>query len=241
MGCKKGSIDEWKGVLPEGWTKHSGSGHSCNVEDPNRPGYIFKFVCALHPSGHPAAHFLRVPKGKELQRIVKEENLNELEIVDEHLIALKTQDEIQKLDENKQCYYFVVKSKKVNLLNRTKTISKLSSYKLQRQIQIATQIMQLICKSGLGDVGFHNFNINQETGKLVVFDTEPLFWSLFLDEESKFNGQYYSNDRFMNNYPNSKTVKQGLNNMIKACDQLPVFKKVAQVYRDCFLVLVEKS
>ena len=238
---KKGLMDVWKGVPPKGWTKHSGTYYSCMVEDPNRPGYIFKFCSAVSYIGLLSAHFLRVPKGKELQRIVKEENLDELEIVNEHLIALKTQDEIQRLHEAAQSYYFVVKSKKINLLGKAKTISKLSSYTLQRQIKIATQIMQMICKSGLVDVGFDNFNINHETGKLVVIDTKPLRGSLFLDEESKFYGQYQRNDEFMKKYSNSLTVKQGLDNMIKACDQLPGFKKVAQVYRECFLVRVEKS
>ena len=223
----------WMGGLPEGWTKHSGSNRSWNVEHIKYPDHIFKFCSGSPGRGVPAAHFLRVPKGKEIQRIVDEEGLDELEVVDERLIALKSQDEIQEERENEQCYHFVVKSKKINLLNDQETISRLSSLPQQKQIKIATQIMQMICKSGLGDVGFHNFNINKETGKLVVLDTEPLFGSLLLDEESKFDHQYERTNELMEFCTNSETVKIGLDNMIEACKQLPVFEKVAKVYKEC--------
>lgn len=226
----------WMGGLPDGWTKHSGSIRSWNVEHIKYPDHIFKFCSRPPGRGVPAAHFLRVPKGKEIQRIVDEEGLDELEVVDERLIALKSQDEIQEEDENEQCYHFVVKSKKINLLNNQETISRLSSLPQQKQIKIATQIMQMICKSGLGDVGFHNFNINKETGKLVVLDTEPLFGSLLLDEESKFKGQYERTNQLVKISTNSETVKRGLDNMIEACKQLPVFEKVAKVYKECFPV-----
>lgn len=226
----------WEGNLPEGWEKHSSSVRSWNVENSKYPAYIFKFCTSLPGRGVPAAHFLRVPKGKEIQDIVNEEALDELEVVDEHLIALKSKDEIQKKSENEQSYYFVVKSKKINLLTKKETILKLSSLPQQKQIKIATQLMQMICKSGLGDVGFHNFNINKETGKLAIIDTEPLLGSLLLDEESKFNWQYIRNNELIKYSSNSETVKTGIDNMINACKELPVFKKVAEIYKECFSV-----
>lgn len=229
----------WEGQLPDGWNKHSESHRALNVENPKYPGYIFKFCKSPPGRGVPAAHFLRVPQGREIQRIVNKEILDELEIVDERLIALKSQDEIQNENEYEQCYHFVVKSKKINLLDKTETIARLCSLSQQKQIQIATQIMRMICSSGLGDVGFHNFKINKETGKLVVLDTEPLFGSLLLDEESKIDWQYTRNNELITLYPNSRTVTDGLNNMIEACNQLPVFEKVATIYKEYFPVYSE--
>lgn len=223
----------WVGNLPDGWVQHSGSNRSRNIEHPKYPGYIFKFCSGTPGRGVPAAHFLRVPQGKELQRIVSEEGLDELEIVDECLIALKSQDEIQKENESEQNYYFVVKSKKLNLLDKKETILKLSLLPRQKQIRIAQQIMRMICKSGLGDVGFHNFNINKETGKLAVLDTEPLFGSLLLDVGSKSAKQYQRNNELMEFCTNLCNVTTGLDTMIEDCKELPIFEQVAKVYKEC--------
>lgn len=227
----------WTGHLPEGWTHHSGSVRSYNVENSKYPGYIFKVCSGVPGRGVPASHFLRVPKGMEVRRIIHEENLDELEVVNERLIALKSQNEIQKECEREQCYHFVVKSEKIDLLSETDTISKLSSLSQQEQIKIATQIMRMICKSGLGDVGFHNFQINKETGKLVIVDTEPIFGSLLLDEKPTFDGQYRRSNKIMQFSKNSQRVTSGINAMIKACNTtLPVFEQVAKVYKECFPV-----
>ena len=59
-------------------------------------------------------------------------------------------------------------------------------------VKVATQIMKLICKSGLGDVGFHNINVNVDTGKLAFYDTEPLFGSMHLNEELRYKKHQYS-------------------------------------------------
>lgn len=236
------------GGLPKEWMPHSGSIRSLALENPKYPGYIYKF-CRAHPAaGNPPAHFFRVPKGKELKDIVQKDNLDELEIVDESLIALKSQKKIEEKSYYEQCHYFVVKSKKLNLLNEEETVAKLSSYDTDKQIKIATQIMHMICRSGLGDVGFHNFQINRDTGKLAIVDTEPLYGSLVLDVDVKREDQYADDENLRNKFKryerlyhikryhtNQVTVCQGLEQMVKACDELPIFKKVAEAYWDAFV------
>lgn len=226
--------NNWVGKFPKDWRKHSDSKRSFNIENRNNSAYIFKFSKSAPGGGVPGAHFLRVPKGKELKRIVEKDKFDELEIVDESLIALKSKDVIKNEKENEQCFYFVVKSKKINRLDETETINRLASYDQEKQIKIATQIMQLICKSGIGDMNFENININKDTDKLVFIDTEPLFGSLLLNEESKFHNQYQQNDGLKGNTSNARNVERGLDNIIKASGKLPVFKKVAEIYKDYF-------
>lgn len=110
--------------------------------------------------------------------------------------------------------------------------------------------MKLICRSGLADVGFHNFQISRETGKLVVVDTEPLFGSMLLDEvtkiptQSTWNGQptsqYAWNDELKEHCSNLSMVKQSLDNINLACNELPIFKKVAEIYREFFENMARK-
>ena len=228
--------NSWLGQLPDGWTKHSSSGRSFNVIHPSFPDKIFKF-CSGSPGGGysvPGAHFLRVPKGKEIKEIINQENLDEIEVVDEQLIALKEESEIKKLQESVQCFDFVVISKKLDLLNPLQTVERIKSYPLEKQIRIAEQMMQIICRSGLGDVGFHNFGINQKTNRLVIFDTEPLYGSLVLDEQSEDQWQYVRNNDRKEKITNKISAQKGLNGMIEACSDVPVFVEVAQIYRDVF-------
>jgi hypothetical protein len=234
--------DCWVGQWPEDWKKHSGSKRSCNLENNKKyPNYIFKFCSGSPDRGVPAAHFLRVPKGKEIRKILEEESLDELEVVQEDLIAIKTLDKIQTMEEREQCYQFVVKSKKIELLNTEETISELSSLPQQKQIKVAKQIMEMICRSGLGDVGFHNFNINKKTSRLVIVDTEPIYGSLLLDEGSKFDEQYQYSNTLLKRCSNLQTVATGLSNMVKACQQLPVFRKVAEIYQSEFNKLFQQN
>lgn len=155
------------------------------------------------------------------------------EIVDEQLIALKSIDKVKDLYEDEQCYLFVVKSKKLNLLSKSETISQLLSYTREKQLKIATQIMKLISKSGLGDVGFHNFYINRDTNKLVIVDTEPLYGSLFLNEKGKY--LYSRTDLLRHQITNDKTVKQGFKQIKEQFSILPIFEEVSKIYIECFL------
>jgi hypothetical protein len=221
----------YRGKLPEGWKKHSGSNRSLNIENPQYPGYIFKCCTGSPGIGSLSAHFLRVPKGKEIGDIIIEDHLDELEVVDETLIALQSQAKIQEVGEYRQCYVFVVKSKKINLLDEKQTAAQLTSYDEQRQLKIANQVAQVICKSGLGDIGFHNLNINKDTGRLVFVDTEPLFGGLFLDEKPRHEGQYGRTEEVRPLNPNLRSVDIGLKNMIKWCADVPIFVKVAKAYR----------
>jgi hypothetical protein len=217
-------------ILPEGWKKHSGSVRSLNIENPQHPGYIFK-CCTGAPDRNPAAHFLRVSKGKEIRDIIEKDHLDELEVVDETLIALKSQAKIQNERDKDQCYFFVVKSKKINLLGEKQTAAQLASYDEQRQLKIANQVAQVICKSGLGDIGFDNLSINKDTGRLAFVDTEPLFGGLFLDEQPRHEGQYRTTERRRLASPNLRSVNIGLEHMITRCAGVPIFVKVAKAYQ----------
>lgn len=223
----------WVGALPPGWEEFGTSNRSFTVLHPGSADFLYKFCSGKPGRGVPGSHFLRVAKGKEIKR--ETSDLNELEVVDETLIALKTEEEIRGETENSQCFYFVVKSKKMDLLNQKQTIEAVSLYPEHRQIEIAEQIMKMICRTGLGDVGFHNLHVNRETGKLVVVDTEPLFGSLVLDEEEQVRNQYSDNNRIKSQSSNALNVRTGLGQMIEACRQkLPLFEKVATVYQSVF-------
>ncbi len=223
----------WVGRLPDGWSKHSDSWRTYNVENLEFPGFIFKFCKGAGGRGVPAAHFLRVPKGQEIKQVIKDEGLDELELVEERLIALKPQQELQKMNEAEQCCHFVVASRKLNLMSEFETIDALAAMPVQRQVKIATQIARLICRTGLGDVGFHNIHINKETGKPVIVDTEPVFGSLLLDEPPEFSHQYPHTQTLLRSCTNSATILAGLNSMIRPSLQqkLPIFQQVAEIYK----------
>jgi hypothetical protein len=227
----------WKSsILPEGWSIHSSSCHSLNIENPEYPGYIFKYATNFSNTSleNNAASFLRVPKGKELRGIIQEDHLDELEVVEEILIALKPKSRIQKTHEVDQAFYFVVKSKKIHFLDSQQAIDQLKSYDEQKQIKIANQIAQLICKSGINDIKFNsNIVIDEVTGKLVIIDTEPLGVGPFLHEQPSFTGQYYINDMARSDTPKWKSVDLGLMYMAKEFTgvEVPIFAKVATAYR----------
>jgi len=230
---KTRSIPVWEGKLPPGWHQFSKSNRSLSVEHLDYPGYIFKFCSGVPGRGNPAAHFLRVPKGKELHRIVNEEKLDRIDIVVEQLITVKTSAEIKQLRDSEQCYSFIVKSIKLPLQGKADTIREMLSRPVDVQTQFAVQIMKLICKSGLGDVGFHNILYNPASGKLTVVDTEPLYGSLLLDERSVTKYQYDRTRKIIEFTTNLKTAIQGLDEMIDLAKDVPVFKQVAQIYKQC--------
>jgi hypothetical protein len=225
----------WTGNLLEGWRPHSQSLRTRNLEHPSYPGFIFKFCSDAPGRGIRAAHFLRVPKGKELKQIVQEEGLDELEIVDEKLIALKPLEELENIVEQGQCFEFVVASRKLTLFNEFDTICKLEKLPQAKQAIIATQIMRLICRSGLGDVGFHNIFMNKETRKLVFVDTEPLWGSLILDVSTSPANKYQITKEIMQDglAESALTVLNGLNKMIQK-GYIPVFVEVAKIYKKYF-------
>jgi hypothetical protein len=221
--------------LAEHWTIHSGSIRSRNLEHDACSGDLFKFCIGSPSAGNPAAHFLRVPKGKELKSIVEAEGFNEIEIIEESLIALVPEEKLKKKREKSQCYNFVVKSKKLDLLTAQETIETLKSYGVDKQLKIAHQVMRLVCKSGLGDVTLANFGINRETGNLVFFDTEPLHDSLLLDEEETKKFQYMETDRKRKKANSSHCAQTGLKNLANSCkEEYPLFAKVAGVYLSHF-------
>lgn len=222
--------DNWKGVIPDGWQTVSSSIRSLILEHPDYPGYLFKFCKGSPSRGNPAAHFLRVPKGKQIRRIIDEENLDCLDVVTEQLVALKTKEEIKRANDREQCYHFVVKGIKLSLMSERNTMNTLSLYTIEDQVEIAIQIMKLICKSGLGDVGFHNIYSSKETSKLVFVDTEPLYGSLMLDEPELKENQYERTKQIIDTVTNLDCIITGLKYMADASGKLPIFKKVAQIY-----------
>lgn len=230
----------WKGVIPDGWIQFDKSIRSLTLEHPDYPGYVFKFCSGSPSKGNKAAHFLRVPKGKELHRIVREEKLGTLDIVVEQLIAIKTSYEMKLLFDDEQAYQFIVKSIKLPLYNTEKTIEKLLSKPKLVQERVAEHIMKLICKSGLGDVGFHNILYDPATDKLVIVDTEPLYGSLLLDEPSLKDDQYKRTRVLIGLTNNLDCAITGLDMMIRSSSSLPIFKQVAEIYKDCMLQTYKK-
>jgi hypothetical protein len=64
---------------------------------------------------------------------------------------------------------------------------------------------------------------------------------MLLNEESKFHNQYQQNDGIKQTNSNAQSVGRGLDNIIKASGKLPIFKKVAEIYKDCFKAILNVS
>ena len=95
--------------------------------------------------------------------------------------------------------------------------------------------MKLICKSGLGDIGFHNIHGNRKTGRLVFVDTEPLFGSLLLQEKDMIDDQYDRTNTITKHTTMLGCIVLGFDNMILHTDDLSIFKRIAEIYKQCLL------
>ena len=217
----------WAEKMLPSWSEVCRSRRSLILESTEYPSYLFKFCNGTPGRGNPAAHFLRVPKGKEMQRIVREEKLDQLLVVTEQLITMKTSTEIRNISESAQCYEFVVKSVKVPVMNRRETVECLASLPVERQVEMAVQVAKLICKSGIGDVGFHNILMHRDTKQLVFVDTEPLYGSLLLDEP------YDRTQQITQMTDNLKAANFGLDTMRSRKGENTIFAQVAQIYKLC--------
>lgn len=193
------------------------------------PGYAYTFLANDSLDGNPAAHFLSVSANKEMQAIIKDENLDELEVVDQSLIALKSKEEIKIVNELCQPYYFVVKSKKMHLMSELETLSKLSSYPQDKQIKIATQLLKLKSLSKKGTFNPSCLRFNKDTNKLVLSNTGRSNFSMFLDEKSETPGQYEHTNKLKQLHNNrGRVLKIDLRSFQSFEDTLPVFKQVGE-------------
>lgn len=176
-----------------------------------------------------------------MQHIVRQEKLDQLLIVVEQLITMKTSTQIKEISENSQCYEFVVKSMKVPVMTKQESTTYLTSLPADTQIKLAVQVMKLICKSGIGDVGFHNILVHKDTKQLVFVDTEPLYGSLLLNEPETRPRQYYRTQEIIKMTNNLEVANGGLNEMIKnAKGDNAIFVQVAQIYKKCLGAIIWK-
>jgi hypothetical protein len=237
----------WIGNLPEGWigiplfTLRS---YIC--KENKYPNLYFKFCSSTPGKGVPGAHFLRVPKGKELKKIIESENLYMLGVVNEYLISVKSLEKIRKLSEYEQSYNFVVVSEIENLMNVKDTANYIISLDEETQNRMFEQLMRLICKSGIRNLTLNNIRIHRDTKKLIIADTEPLFGSLLLDENTvEKKHQYYRNNQLKKIYHKSRLIIESLEDIIKYYKNvkileenrynLNVLTKFAEEYKKKFL------
>lgn len=257
--------------LPEGWKLFEVSKRSRIVS--NNSVHIFK-ICISPPTDYANhdAHTLRVPKGKEIKKIIQSGNYQYLDVVNEEILAMKSEEEIKKVSDA-PCY-FIVKSKKIDLFDEEQTIEKIKNYKKEKQVKIAHEIMQILVESPLVDFGYHNIHLkkktglNKKTGRLVIVDTEPLYFSMVrskpreaiiekikklqiekksLNQRKKL-GEEVDLSSISSVHDKIEALKKKLSTLYKAkrkfcilkgianfetsSQEIPVFLKIAQIYKE---------
>ena len=209
--------------LPSNWHSFDSSVRSKILSCDDYPEWLYKFCVSTPGRGVPGSHFLRVSKGREMTDIVKTQKLNMLKIVEEYLIPLKTEEEIKLEGEYEQPYYFVVKSKKEDLIGQSGSEEYVLSLSDSDQLKLGYQVGQLMRISNIGDIGFHNIQFNR-IGALVFFDTEPLYGSLLLDEIPNSKRQYDRTEVIK-----KINLRDGYVDYVpvfaEKCSHLPIFQK----------------
>ena len=129
------------------------------------------------------SHVLRVPFATKLREIIDTHNLDRLEIAEESLICLTNLKDLQELKGEDQIKQFIVKSKFENIMGETESADFLATQSLEDKLEFAHQLVQLSLLTGLNDVHLQNMGIDRESGKLVIFDTEPIYGAMYLEGE----------------------------------------------------------
>ena len=251
-------LNKGGGRLGTGWTKLDGSERSLVATYDQKPESVFKFCIGSPGRGDLACHFTRVPKGRQMQKIIMNNRLHLLHIPKQVLFSLKSADELLSMDCDAWCYYFVVQSDQLALISKEETISELKQRPLEAQRSFAHQLSKLIIKSGIGDSDFVNMRFDKNKDRLMLIDTEPIYGSLALDfssyrffspsshqvigrEEAKRVGMAASRiaDQAQLNHSDrihERRVQLGLEELIrcmKAAD-LPVMQQVVELYLKCY-------
>nr|QBK92410.1 MAG: uncharacterized protein LCPAC401_00480 [Pithovirus LCPAC401] len=132
------------------------------------PDHFYKFSVNIHLD----LHYLRVPYGDKLRKLVEEHNLHRIKIVEESLICLTNRKHILQCGDD-IARYFVVKSKIENVMTRVETAVFIGALSVENQMDMAHQLCQLIFLSEITDVTLDNLRIDKNSKKIVIIDTEP--------------------------------------------------------------------
>ncbi len=142
---------------------------SCDEDDQ----HFYKFPKNIYRKNSYDSHYLRVPYGHKLRKIVEEYDLNKIKIVEESLIYFGNKESTLELNDD-ALYKFVVKSRIESIMTIDKTVVFIHNLSVAEQTDMAHQICQLRCLSGLSDVSLDNLRIDNLSKKIIIVDTEPL-------------------------------------------------------------------
>ncbi len=140
--------------------------------------WIFKLYGGAPGRGNPMAHILRVPMAHRLEKIVREEGLDQIEIPKKALVPLTSDATIFSLNEHNINEAFIVAAEKKRFFPKAKMIAHIRELAPEQQQVLARQLCTIPSRSGLGDFTFDNNLELAENFKMLVLDTEPLYGEL---------------------------------------------------------------
>ncbi len=132
------------------------------------PDHFYKISVNIHLD----LHYLRVPYGDKLRKLIEKHNLHRIKIVEESLICLTNRKHILQCEDD-MARYFIVKSKIENIMTRVETAVFIGRLSIEDQMDMAHQLCQLIFLSGFTDASLDNLRIDKNSKKIVIIDTEP--------------------------------------------------------------------
>jgi|GEM_PF-3407604 len=211
-----------KTIIPEEWELIWRTFRFLVIRHPDYSTHAYEFVVGSQRRGWPGAERVRVPKGTEIKKVIHDENLYELHVIEESLILLDSYNHV----------HDITQLTKLDVMSKIETEQTLSSYPYKRQMKIAEQIVKMVCKTGFCSIGFNNLRIDRDSGKLIILDTTPYWGSMFLDSNGE-NVALKVNSGSKNG-TQGQLVEQGLKNFVHYTQDIPIMHEVAKHYLASF-------
>lgn len=158
--------------------------------------YMWYFFHKCSRGKNPYSFMLALSKAREIGEILKNHNYRHIDVLKQDLFNISKRAIVIKrtliqissklgpvvdiidsyIPTHRQSDY-VRRSDNLDLEDKKVTIGTLASYPEKKQREIAHEIMKLICQSGLR-ISFDSFQIDKITGKLILIDSSPYYYSM---------------------------------------------------------------